>query len=715
MASSAKMSCLRRAACLAAACLVAASAVAGEPLRIVTLGDSITKGARPGVTEEQTFASLIAAKLREEGQTAEVVNVGIGGERTDQALERLERDVLALRPAVVAVMYGTNDSYVDQGAQDSRIARDQYRDNLYALVRKLREAGVRPILMTEPRWGAAAGANGVGEHPNVRLEPYMEACREVARATGASLVDHFAHWTEAEAAGQDLGDWTTDECHPNPRGHEELAALMWPTVRDELARAAWKRYRLIFNCDGNAVFKDAAGDTDQWLENLFGPLENSHVEALFWCDGAGGNTASYDSRVLERTGARAGSIDPHLRRLIDEGNDPPLLVVREARRRGLDAFYSFRINDVHDAFLPEELPVFKVEHPEWLLGEQDYNGVRSFATALNFALPEVRDLKFRTIEELFARYDFDGLEIDFLRSPPYFAAGRETEQAPLLTEFLARVRSHLNRRGRERGRPIRLAVRVDESLAACRLDGFDVPAWVERGLVDLVVLGSGVIDIEVEEFRHLAAPQNVPVYPCLYGWPSKYNPIPQPLAAGLARTYWRQGADGIYLFNWFPHARNNSERTAPFQRELLTRLGDPAAIVAGASELMFAADRGRPDRAYQHNWMRCVLPAELGIHEPVAGEVRAAPPESTDGDWRWTLRLTVDRLQAGDELRVEWNGRTLTDVVVDETGALSATLSGDDLGATNRLVVTAQALAAGVPEARVLSAAEIHGRRADGN
>ena len=58
-----------------------------------------------------------------------------------------------------------------------------------------------------------------------------------------------------------------------------------------------KRYRVIFNCDGHAVCKDAKGDLNQWIENLFGPLKKSHVEALFWCDGAGGNTANYESDV----------------------------------------------------------------------------------------------------------------------------------------------------------------------------------------------------------------------------------------------------------------------------------------------------------------------------------------------------------------------------------------------------------------------------------
>ena len=124
--------------------------------------------------------------------------------------------------------------------------------------------------------------------------------------------------------------------------------------------------------------------------------------------------------------------------------------MREAKKRGLDVFYSFRINDIHDSFTPDELATFKVEHPEWLIGERKYGDVTSFRTPLNFAIPEVRELKFRVIEELFKKYDFDGLEIDFLRSAPYFLPGEEAKNAHLLTELLQRVRKHLDERGRQR-------------------------------------------------------------------------------------------------------------------------------------------------------------------------------------------------------------------------------------------------------------------------
>jgi len=406
------------------------------------------------------------------------------------------------------------------------------------------------------------------------------------------------------------------------------------------------------------VAKDAQGDMKQWIRNLFDPLENSHVDALFWCDGAGGNTANYDSQVLERTGFRSGKPRKDIDAWIKSGNDPPAVVVREARKRELDVFYSFRFNDIHDSFIPDEMPTFKVEHPEWMIGERQYGKVTSFRTALNFAVPEVRELKFRVVEELFEKYDFDGLEIDFLRSSPYFLPGTESTNAHLLTGLLQRIRTHLNRRGRQRGRPVRLAVRVNESLRSCRLDGYDVPAWIRDELVDIVTLGSGVMDIELGEFKKLASGKAIHIYPCLYGWPSKYSPIPAELATGLALNYHAQGADGIYLFNWFPHTRNNSESTGPYMTGLLKQLGDARTLRSKQNRIMFAADRGRPQRAYQYNWLHCVLPESLPTDRPLEAMMRIY--ETFDSDTALTLQAQIQGLQEDDQVTVTVNSTPVT-------------------------------------------------------
>ncbi len=210
--------------------LLSTSAKADEkPATIVTLGDSITRGVRSGVKAEETFSSLLAIGLKEKKIAAEVVNAGIGNEATHQALRRLEKDVIARKPRLVILMYGTNDSYVDRGAKDARLSLDDFTRNLKELVTRMRKQGIEPILMTEPRWSSDS-VNGIGENPNMRLERYMTACRDVATAEKVPLIDHFSHWTSAEKKGVKLRDWTTDGCHPNPRGHREMADLMLPSV-----------------------------------------------------------------------------------------------------------------------------------------------------------------------------------------------------------------------------------------------------------------------------------------------------------------------------------------------------------------------------------------------------------------------------------------------------------------------------------------------------
>lgn len=216
--------------------LSAADPAANEkPVRIITLGDSITKGVRTGVSAEDTFAALLQTELRKQDVAAEVINVGIGGERTDQALLRLEKDVIAKAPKIVTIMYGTNDSYVDLGQREPRLTEQQYRDNLVQIVKQLKEAHIQPVLMTEPRWSPTAKTNGAGEHPNLRLEKYAQHCREVAKELDVPLVDHFAHWTKQEKEGQDLDAWTTDTCHPNSLGHKELSDLLLPIVAEKAA------------------------------------------------------------------------------------------------------------------------------------------------------------------------------------------------------------------------------------------------------------------------------------------------------------------------------------------------------------------------------------------------------------------------------------------------------------------------------------------------
>lgn len=198
----------------------------GAATRLVVLGDSITRGARPGVAPTETYAARLEAALRAQGRAVRVHNVGIGGERTDLALARLERDVISQRPDWVTVMYGTNDSWVDAGQAESRLTAEAYAANLRELARRLQAAGIGVVLMTAPKFGEQARRNGLGEDPNTRLARHLERCRAVARELRLPLVDHFAGWDERQRGGASLQAWTTDGIHPNADGHADLARRM---------------------------------------------------------------------------------------------------------------------------------------------------------------------------------------------------------------------------------------------------------------------------------------------------------------------------------------------------------------------------------------------------------------------------------------------------------------------------------------------------------
>ena len=429
-------------------------------------------------------------------------------------------------------------------------------------------------------------------------------------------------------------------------------------------------YRLIYQMDSSGVLP-ASTDVNDYLKGIVGFLEGSHVDCLFWHDGAGGNTANYDSDVLELTGERVGEVDPSLLRLIQEGNDPPKIVVPATKKRGVDIFYSFRLNDCHDSFGHERLlATFKVEHPEWTIGAGHPEVHPSVHRNLNFAVPEVRDLKFAVIEEIFRKYDFDGLEIDFLRSPPYFVPSEAPKNAHLLTQFLSQVREHLNQRGKEKGGQIPLAVRVNPTLEACRLDGFDVSTWVEERLVDGLSLGSGNIDCDVEVFKNLTDGTGILVYPCVYAWPSGYNIIfgfedSEPLLRALASNYWGQGADGIYTFNWnahsYVHRPDKNSQFAP-QRQLLREM-DTLQAMRGKDKLYVADRLLGPKPMLPHNWLHATLPQTLERGEQVDVPV-LVKEDFTESPIPRTIQvsLTYSDLTETSQIEVTFNQQPLSEL-----------------------------------------------------
>jgi len=214
---------------------------------IVAFGDSTTA---PRVVEGQelpVYVDLLAedASLRERG--IKIINAGIPGDTTQAARARFDRDVLRQQPGIVIIQFGINDAAVDvwknPPATDPRVSRDDFAANLSFFVAGVKQHGAQAILMTpnplcwtdklRSLYGKPPYVPGDPDGFNVLLKSYAEAVREVARQTGARLVDVYAAFQEYGAEnGHSVDDLLLDGMHPNATGHRLIAVRL----RQQLAR-----------------------------------------------------------------------------------------------------------------------------------------------------------------------------------------------------------------------------------------------------------------------------------------------------------------------------------------------------------------------------------------------------------------------------------------------------------------------------------------------
>ncbi|MDQ1256284.1 MAG: isoamyl acetate esterase, partial [Candidatus Hydrogenedentes bacterium] len=199
-------------------------------VKIVTFGDSTTAPRGP----LRIYTDLLREDLPVRGFDAVVVNAGVGGNSTAMARDRFERDVLALKPDIVTISFGINDSAIDiwKDVTEPRVTLEAYAANLRYFIATLRERGAQPILMT-PNPLAWTGPNRelYGKPPydvndpkgfDAMLRPYVEKVREIAQTEAVPLADVHQAFSEY-AREHPIEELLLDGVHPNDLGHRLIA------------------------------------------------------------------------------------------------------------------------------------------------------------------------------------------------------------------------------------------------------------------------------------------------------------------------------------------------------------------------------------------------------------------------------------------------------------------------------------------------------------
>lgn len=372
---------------------------------------------------------------------------------------------------------------------------------------------------------------------------------------------------------------------PAPRHHAPSAS----TKARDLSAAqrsvlAWKPRTLLVNLDGNdfsAARVTGAITVDDFLQQRIAPMVGSHLRTLCYCSGVTGHfTHPVRGASLLTSDVTAAR---HVHQLMNLGTDSLEVVVEFGHRHGWEVFWSLRMNDSHDAGNSDAARAlfsdFKREHPHCLMGlpGQSFPFGADRWSALNYERPEVRDWIVRMIEDVLSRYDIDGVELDFFRHPHFFAGQmigqRATlEQCALMTDLMTQIRDIADARGRQRGRPVLVSVRVPDSIPYALAIGLDLRAWLESHLIDLLI-GAGYFHLEPwESWVRLGQQFDTPVFACLDA--SRLVSAHRPEARadvnqwrGEALRAWNDGVQGIHLFNRFdPHD------------PLLREVGDPQVL-----------------------------------------------------------------------------------------------------------------------------------------
>jgi acyl-CoA thioesterase-1 len=173
---------------------------AGES--VVCLGDSLTEGV--GAGSEEDYPTVLSRRL-----AVPVVNAGVRGDTTAQALERISEAVLSKNPRLVVIFLGGNDFLRRMPLHDTR-------KNLEEIVRRVQSQGAMVAI--------------AGMRLGLFTDEYAAIFEETARQFGALYIPGVTKGILSDAALR------SDPIHPNGAGYrlvaERMAEKIMPLLRE---------------------------------------------------------------------------------------------------------------------------------------------------------------------------------------------------------------------------------------------------------------------------------------------------------------------------------------------------------------------------------------------------------------------------------------------------------------------------------------------------
>ncbi len=456
-----------------------------------------------------------------------------------------------------------------------------------------------------------------------------------------------------------------------------------PEMKKQRLEAAHRRRRIMLNTDAGAVHDGDPQHPERFLDRRITGLHETHVDVIAFCTDYAFNHYTQNSKVTQIVDYRGHPDDPSpdiIQGLIAMGTDTIEVATNYCHDHGMEIFWSMRMNDSHDSWIPPAVPQWKKDHPECLFGREADQPPHAPWTGVDYAQPAVQNQVLAILRDVCSRYDIDGIDLDYFKDLTCFksmAWGHPVTdvERQAMTDMLGRVRRMTDEIGRARGRPILISARVPDSHAYARAIGLDVQQWMAQDLIDIHV-ATGYFRLQPwQQTIELGRRYQVPVYPVLemqrvcehrradMSEPPKVRRLDESFR-GDALNMWNAGAHGIYMFNFhYFHPTH----------QIWRQLGDPE-ILKSLNKMYFVSMMGKGhtsldsflpggDRFIDIPMLCPDHPVELYPGQPlstsivVGDDLRSVQTGTRQPSVRLNVRL--DPLARSSDLTIKLNGQSL--------------------------------------------------------
>lgn len=189
----------------------------------VGFGDSLTYGY--GVLDGISFMDRFSLNLSNifTNHTFNVVNSGINGDTTREALKRIYRDVIDHKPDIITILFGSNDSALNE-YQHRSLA--EFALNLKEIVKIIKETTDAKIIFITPP--PLIEDDLFPFTTNKAVEAYSEVIKKTASESGSLLIDFNKIMKEAD----DLESFLQfDGLHLSDKGYDLIYNLILNEIK----------------------------------------------------------------------------------------------------------------------------------------------------------------------------------------------------------------------------------------------------------------------------------------------------------------------------------------------------------------------------------------------------------------------------------------------------------------------------------------------------